>query len=123
MVILGVLDNIAHPQYFSSFSCGNGRINGEAIVMIEALRLGPGRQGLFPPFHKSLLKIRNRLSAVGVARGDDAPLTRIMAEELDIANLKRLQFPRLAEEMVFPERLDAFQFEIATKAASHIFDG
>ena len=61
-------ESVSDSQMFSGFGRRNRSVDGEAIEMIEALRIGPRRQEFFALLHAFLLKITISLSAVGIAR-------------------------------------------------------
>src|SRR5271170_7189366 len=100
MAVLVEVNNIAHPQGFSSFRCRDRRVDGETVVMIEAFRLGPGRERFLAAGHECFLKVGDRLGAIGIAHGNDASLAGVVAEKLNIAELKWLKFAGLAEEVI-----------------------
>src|SRR5260221_9380339 len=83
-------EQIAHPQSFPGFSGRDGSVRSKPIEMVKAFHAGPGWK-IFPPEpHEFFLKFRDRFAADRIARGHDAALARIVAQEIHGPNLKRL---------------------------------
>jgi len=86
--------------------------------MIEALRVRPFGKKLFAQFHESLLKIRDGLAAVGIARGHDTALAGVVAKKSHRADLKRFKFAGRTEKPVFAKRIITMQFKIGAKTTA-----
>src|SRR5579862_8574145 len=84
-------ERVANSQFFSGFGSRNRCVDGEAIEMIEPLRICPFRQMLLAQLHEFLLKFRHGLPAVRIARGHQATLAGIMSGKQHRTDMKRLQ--------------------------------
>src|SRR5215469_13627918 len=97
-------------------------MNSKTVKMVETLGIRPWRQSFLPQLHESFLEFRYRLRRIRIARRYYATLTRIMAKKFNVADLKRLQLPRRAKQLILTKGLFPKQLQICAKTPARAFE-
>ncbi len=116
------MHRVTCAEALAGFAGRDRRVYCEAVVMIEALRVGPPGQVLPAHRHEFFLKTRYRIAGPRIARRHYAPLARILTEKVNIADLKWLERFGLAVKAVFAKGLAARQFKVRAKPAAEALD-
>jgi len=95
---------IAHVYLLARLGLRHTGVDGEAVEVIEAGAVGPGRQGCFAVFTEYLGKLRGGVRGKAVTGRHDAPLARIDPVKAHAADLEWHGFARRREQVIFPER-------------------
>jgi len=98
-------------------------VDGETIEVVEAGHRCPRRQPLPSSFDEGLGEARERFPRRGRAARDHTSLAGVNAFEDDLTDPKPDDAPRLGEEPVFPEGLDAFDLQVGPEAAANVRNG
>src|SRR5271163_986748 len=112
---------VADAEQFPGFDAGHARICRQTIKMVEACGWRPRRQVRVALLGKVFLEPEQVRAGVRVARGDGTARARIAALKVYVADSEAHRAARvIAKELVFPERWDAFNFQVGAKAQAHL---
>jgi len=111
VALLQKREGVALVEGFARFGAGYAGVRGEAIVVIETIDWGPGRERGFAELGEMFLEALKGFAGVGIARGDGAAGAGIAAFKVNFADGEPDGTALLgAEQSVFPERGDAVDF-------------
>ena len=115
---------IADAKGFAGFGGGDARGGGEAVEMLEAVGVRPGRELRAALLNETFLKADDVGAGVGIARGDGAADAWIAAFNGDFADVEADYATKFrAEEVVFPECWHAVELQSCTEAQTGFGDG
>jgi len=117
-------EGVVEAEGFAGLRGGYAGVGGEAIEVVEAGARRPGWQGGFALLREMLLERGDELASARIARGNGTAGTRIAAFEMNFADGETDDAAFVfAEELIFPERGDAIDFERGTETPTHIVQG
>ena len=111
-------------QGLAGFGEGDAGVGGEAVEMLEAVRVRPGRQMGAALLSKMFLKADDVGADVGIACGNGAADARVAAFKGDFADVETDYAAELsAEELVFPEWRHAVELQSGAETQASFRDG
>src|SRR5271163_3961782 len=114
---------IADAEKLAVFAGGHARVGGQAVVVVESGFRRPGGEVRTAKIAERFLEAREDLASLRMAWGNGTARARIAALEFDVTDPEahRAAF-FLAEELVFPERGHAVDFERRAEAQAHFLE-
>ena len=99
-------------EMLAGFGGGNARVGGEAVEMLEAVGVGPGRKMRVALLSETFLKTDGVGAGVGIAGRNGAADAWVAAFQGNFADMETDYAAKFsAEELVFPEWRHAFEFQ------------
>lgn len=115
--------SITYVEVLAGFGGGDSRVGGEAVEVLEAVGVGPGRKMRAALLNETLLKTDGVGAGVRIARGDRATDAWIAAFKGDFADLETDYAAKFsAEELVFPEWWHAVEFQSCSETQTGFVD-
>src|ERR1700758_1347161 len=113
-------NGITDAQKLARFTCGDARVGGHAVEMIEALERRPGGKCSAALLGEALLKTGKLGAGVRIARRDGTACAGIAALEMRVAHAKAHEILLVrCEKLIFPKRRDAIHFQRGAKTQTH----
>jgi hypothetical protein len=111
-------------EQFILFGGGNAGVGGETVEVVEAGAGGPGREGGFAELGEALLEAFEDFAGLGIAGRDGATCAGIAALEICFTDFEADYAAFVfTEELVFPERGDAVDFEGGAETFARFVEG
>src|ERR1700674_5403610 len=96
----------------AGFGGGDAGVGGQAVEMLEAIGVGPGRKMGAALLGEMFLKVDGVGTGMRIARGNGAADAGVATFKGDFADVETDYAAKLgAEELVFPEWRDAVEFQ------------